>query len=111
MALVVKNSTANAGDMGLIPESGRSPGEGNGNPFPYFWLENPMGREAWQVAKSWIRLRTRTHTHFLHIMREQERASPPTVLCVPATILSIYHHDPIYSSNQNCDMCYYPQFT
>ena len=45
---VVKNSPANAGDKGLIPESGRSPGEGNGNPLQYSCLGNPMERGAWQ---------------------------------------------------------------
>ena len=52
-----KESACNAGDLGLIPGSGRSPGEGNGNPLQYFYLENPMDRGAWQaivyrVAKS-----------------------------------------------------------
>ena len=45
MALVVKNLPANAGDLreeGSIPQSGRSPGEGHGNPFQYSALENPM---------------------------------------------------------------------
>ena len=60
MALVVKNPLANAGDsrdVGSIPESGRSLGEGNGNPPQYSYLENPMDRGACQavvhgVAKS-----------------------------------------------------------
>ena len=43
----VKVSASNAGDPGLIPGSGRSPGEGNGNPFQYSCLENPMDGEAW----------------------------------------------------------------
>ena len=43
---VVKNPAANAGDMGLIPGSGRSPGEGNGNPLQYSCLVNPMDRGA-----------------------------------------------------------------
>ena len=46
---VVKNLPANAGDMGLIPGLGRSPGEGNGNPLQYSCVENPMDREAWQA--------------------------------------------------------------
>ena len=49
MALVVKNLPANAGDIrdtGSIPGSERSPGEGNGNPLQYFYLENPMDRGA-----------------------------------------------------------------
>ena len=53
----VKNLPANAGDVGLIPGLGRSPGEGNGNAFQYSCLGNPMGRGTWQatvhgVAKS-----------------------------------------------------------
>ena len=42
-----KASACDAGDLGLIPESGRSPGEGNGNPLQYSCQENPMDREAW----------------------------------------------------------------
>ena len=40
----------NAGDTGLIPGSGRSPGGGNGNPVQYSCLENPMDRGAWQTT-------------------------------------------------------------
>ena len=50
---MVKNPPASAGDArdtGLIPESGRSPGEGNGNPLQYSCLENPMDRGAWQAT-------------------------------------------------------------
>ena len=49
--IVVKNPPANAGhagDSGLIPGSGRSPGGGNGNPLQYSCLENPMDRGAWR---------------------------------------------------------------
>ena len=42
-----KASAYNAGDPGSIPELGRSPGEGNGNPLQYSCLENPMDGEAW----------------------------------------------------------------
>ena len=42
----VKNLPANAGDMGSIPGSGRSPGEKNGNPLQYSCLGNPMDRGA-----------------------------------------------------------------
>ena len=48
---MVKNPPANAGDegdMGLIPVSGRSSGEGNGNPLQYSCLENPMDRGSWK---------------------------------------------------------------
>ena len=47
---VVKNPPASAGDTGSIPGSGRSPGEGNGNPLQYFCLENPKDRGAWQAT-------------------------------------------------------------
>ena len=44
---VVNNLSANAGNVGLIPGLGRSPGEGNSNPLQYSCLENPMDRGAW----------------------------------------------------------------
>ena len=50
---MVKNPPANTGDGGdtsSIPESGRSPGEGNGDPLQYSCLENPMDRGAWQAT-------------------------------------------------------------
>ena len=47
---MVKNLPANAGDTGSIPGLGRPPGGGNGNPFHYSCLENPMHRGAWQAA-------------------------------------------------------------
>ena len=53
---VVKNLPANAGDAGytgLIPDSGRSPGGGNGNPLQYPCLENPMDRGASQATVPW----------------------------------------------------------
>ena len=53
MGLVVKNPPANARDVrdvGLIPGSGRSPGEGNGNPLQYSCLENYMDRGTWQAT-------------------------------------------------------------
>ena len=64
VAIVVKNLSANAGvirDTGLIPELGRSPGGGHGNPLQYSCLENPMDRGAWRatvngVAKCWTGL-------------------------------------------------------
>jgi len=43
---VVKNPLSNAGDSGLVPGRGRSPGEGNGNPLQYSCLGNPMDRGA-----------------------------------------------------------------
>ena len=68
VAQMVKKSACNAGDLGLIPESERSPGEGNGNPFQYFCLENPMDRGAWRatvhrVAKSRTQLKRLTSMH------------------------------------------------
>ena len=63
----VKVSACNAGDLGSIPGSGRSPGEGNGNPLQYSCLENPMDRGAWwatvhRVTKSQTRLSDFTFT-------------------------------------------------
>ena len=53
VALVVKNSLANAGDagdVGSIHGLGRFPGEGNGNPLQYSCLGNPMDRGAWKTT-------------------------------------------------------------
>ena len=61
VVLMVKNLPANAGDRkdaGSISESGRYPGEGNGDPLQYSCLENPMDRGVWQavvhgISKEW----------------------------------------------------------
>ena len=45
-----KECACNVGDLGLISGSGRSPGEGNGNPLQYSCLENPMDGGAWQAT-------------------------------------------------------------
>ena len=47
-----KESASNVGDPGLITGSGRSPGEGNGNPLQYSCLENSMERGAWRATQS-----------------------------------------------------------
>ena len=84
---VVNSLPANAGDVNSIPGLGRSPGEGNGNPLQYSFLENPMDRGTWRglqsmgsqrVRHNWsdlaciptaklyhihIHKHTRTHTH------------------------------------------------
>ena len=50
---VVKNLPTNAGDVGLIPGLGRSPGEENGNPLQYSCLENPMTEEPVRLQSMW----------------------------------------------------------
>ena len=62
---VGKESTSNAGDLGSVPGSGRSPGAGNGNPLQYSCLENSMDRRAWRatvhgVTKSQTRISNQT---------------------------------------------------
>ena len=79
-----KESACNAGDSGSIPGSGRSPGEGSGNPLQYSCLGNPMDRGAWWatvhgVAKSRTRLSDFAFTfHFLAM--EKEMATHSRVL-------------------------------
>ena len=79
------------GDPGLISESGRSPGEGNGNPLQYSCMGSPMDREAWQAtvhgaAKSWTRLSDFTFTFHFHAL-EKEMATHSSVLAwrIPGT--------------------------
>ena len=62
-----KASAYSAGDPGSIPGSGRSPGEGNGNPLQYSCLENSMDGGAWLaivhgVTKSWTQLSNFTNS-------------------------------------------------
>ena len=66
VALVVKNLTANAEDMGSIPGLGRSSGEGNGYPLQYSGLENSMDCIVHEIAKSQTRL---SDFHFLSLYR------------------------------------------
>ena len=68
MAQTVKSPPAVQDTRGSIPVSGRSPGEGNGNPLQYSCLENPMDGGAWRatvhgVTKSLTRLREFTFIH------------------------------------------------
>ena len=61
---MIKNLPASAGDVGLIPASGRSPKEENGNPPQYSCLDNPMDRRAWQaIVMRSQRVRTRLSEH------------------------------------------------
>ena len=69
--IVVKNPSSNAGDAGvvsLVPGSGGSPGEGNGNPLQYSCLENSVDRGAWWatvhgVVKSQLSTHISEYTH------------------------------------------------
>ena len=56
----VKNPPASAGDRGSTPRSGRSPGEGKGNPLQYSCLENPMHRGAWQATVHGVTKKSQT---------------------------------------------------
>ena len=76
-----KESACNAGDTGSIPGSGRSPGEGNGNPLQYSCLENPTDRGAWctivhRVTKSQTRL-----SHWAHTVAFTWSPTRPTASC------------------------------
>ena len=74
----VKASASNAGDLGSIPGSGRSPGEGSGNPRQYSCLENPMNRWAWWDTVFGITVRhvwAHTHLDILPKYKEFEQAT------------------------------------
>ena len=67
-----EESACNEGDLGLISGSGRSPGEGNGNPLQYSCPEKSMDREVWQTGPTVERVRqdwaTSTFTFNFHRM-------------------------------------------
>ena len=82
----VKASACNAGDLGLIPVSGRSPGEGNGSPPQYSCLGNPMDGGAWWprvhgVAKSRTRLSDFTFTFSVCVCKDGALVSRPKIQC------------------------------
>ena len=76
---VVKNPPANPGDECSVPGSGRSPGEGNGNPLQYSCLENSMGREpgglySMELQKSWSQLNHNKLLLILHLVNAPQVA-------------------------------------
>ena len=74
MALVVRNLPANAGDAGLIPGSGRSPGDENGNPLQYSCLGNPMDRGAWSATVQGV---AKSQTHLsMHACMQTSHQTP-----------------------------------
>ena len=67
---VVKNlpaSIGDTGDTGSIPETGRSPGAGNGNPLQYSCLENPVDRGGWWATVHGVAKESDTTEHITHM--------------------------------------------
>ena len=105
-----KESACNVGQLGSIPGSGSSLGEGNGNPLQYSYLENPMDRGAWQatvhgVTKSRTQL-SNYHTHTFNSASTPAR-TPPLIFdslppsleeSYPGPCLSYYHFPLLPSS-------------
>jgi len=85
-----------AGDVGSIPGSGRSPRGGNSNPVQCSCLENSMCRGAWQatdheVVKSWTWLSTHTHTHSLSLTQTDTQHKPLTPRHSNPVVLPLCH--------------------
>ena len=72
---MVKDPPANVGDLGSIPGSGRSPGEGNGNSDQYSCLENPMNRGAWRATVHGV---TKGQRHLGPTKQQQLYITQPT---------------------------------
>ena len=99
----VKESACNAGDLGLIPGSGRSPGEGNGNPLQYSCLENPLDGGVWwatvhRVAKSQTRLSDFAHTPLQYFSSQAPTFHPDVNVASWALVLS-------YATNTSFPSC------
>ena len=124
---MVKDLSANSGDVGLILESGRSPGGRHGNPLQYSCLENPMDRGAWwsivhRVAQSQIQLKwlnTAQHhsiTHSLssgvnegHIWKEKNPARTPWDFCTASIFYMLSSQDTWVSTQKsNCSFVLEP---
>ena len=91
-------SLGKAGDMGSIPEWGRPPGEGSGNPLQYSSLANPTDRGAWRatvhvhgVANGWLWLSEHTHTVKRQGYRHSVHMRDPALCPRPHNVLSAAH--------------------
>ena len=85
-----KESACNVGDLGSVPGSGRSPGEGNGNPLQYSCLGNPMDRGAWQAI--------------VHGVTESDMTEQLTLTylpCVPAIIFLLFTQEKEKHAHKN----------
>ena len=89
-ASVVKNLPANAGDVGLIPGSGRSPGEGEDNPLPCACLQRSLVGYTHGVGKSWTRLRLNNSMCVLKNVPQTHW--PPLPLPLPCVTHVLFHH-------------------
>ena len=76
---VSKESACSAGDLGSIPQSGRSPGEGNGNPLQYPCLENRLDRGAWWAAVLGVTESSTTKQLTLHFTSVKEHSRERSV--------------------------------
>ena len=108
--LDAKESACNAGDLGSIPGSGRSPGKGNGNPLQYSCLGNPMDRKAWWaivhgVTKSqrWLR---DYHVHFSPVWAPDLRSLYSFLM--HQLLLVSFPWQPSFSSDYLKDSCSSP---
>ena len=88
-----KESACNVGDLGSIPGSGRSPGEGSGYPLQYSCLRSPVYRGAWRatvhgVAKSWTQRKQLSTAQHLNENTEESRlpSSKELKVCLPAEL-------------------------
>ena len=99
VALKVKNPPSNAGDIrdvGSIPGLGRFPGGGNGNPFQYSFLKNPMDRGAWWATVHWVaKSQTwlkRLSTHADGILKSSDMTLLTKVHMVKAMVFPVVMH-------------------
>ena len=88
LCLWYRKSSYNAGDLGLIPGSGRSPGEGDGSSPQYSCLENSMDNRSWwstvhgvRNSHTWLKVLAHTHGYFWCSGKVRESLFVSTVLC------------------------------
>ena len=99
-----KASACNAGDWGSIPGSGRSPGEGYGNPLQYSYLENFMDEGAWWatvhgIAKSWKLLSNFTFTYVCKVLSQKSLDSSSIKQSGDKKTLMIHLYNSVYPNH------------
>ena len=94
-----KNPPAKAGDAGSVPETGRFPGVGNGNPFQYSCLENPMDRGAWRATGHGVTESDMTSSHTCTVLGWEAS------LCISNLLVWGYTFEyPCFVGKKSCEL-------
>ena len=103
-SLVIKESACNAGDLGSVPGSGISPGEGNDNPLQYSCLENSMDRGAWWAVVLGV-TKNRTRLSDFHFLSKKSLPDLESQRCSYVFFVRFYNFRSIFKLKIQFKFC------